>query len=159
MLTLRNLRSDDIAIIKSWPHYPAEFSDLDYALRDDGWLDHYPAGVDTVILVAEDQKGLIGFSILSRDEGKCPEFRIALHPEKIGKGLGNELTHLTLAYGFSSLDFGCIRLIVRKNNHRAQKLYKELFFQYAGECTEDVQGKPVDFFRMEISREKFLKET
>ena len=157
MLTLRNLRPYEIAVIKSWPHYPPEFSDLDYALRDDGWLDHYPAGIATVILAAEDQTGLIGFSILSREEGKCPEFRIALHPEKTGKGLGKELTLLTLAHGFSVLGFTCIRLIVRKNNYRAQKLYNELLFRYAGECIEAVKGKPVEFFRMEISSEEFLK--
>ena len=41
MFTLRPITSDDIAIIREWPPYPPEFRDLDYALREGGWLDEY----------------------------------------------------------------------------------------------------------------------
>jgi len=155
MFTLRPLRPDDISLIKSWPPYPEEFSELDYSLRNDGWLDHYGPGSGSEILVGEDEGVLVGFSILTRDNGRCPEFRIALHPEKLGRGYGSALTRRTLAHGFSLQDYSCIRLIVRRNNLRAQKLYERLGFRRTGECVEEVQGKPVAFYRMEISRGEF----
>ena len=156
MLTLRPLASSDIDVIKSWPQYPEEFAGLDYALRNDGWLDHYGTGSGSDILVAVDDGEIVGFSILTRDDGSCPEFRIALHPAKIGKGYGRELTRLTIARGFSE-GARSIRLIVRRNNFRAQKLYGQLGFDVTGECCENVQGKPVEFFRMELSRDEFYK--
>ena len=155
MLTLRPLTPADAAAIKSWPRYPEEFHELDYALRNDGWLDHYVPGGSSDIFIGEDDGDPVGFSILTQNDGRCPEFRIAIHPEKLGKGYGRTLTRLTLAHGFSRTNCSCIRLIVRKNNERAQKLYEELRFQRTGECIEDVQGKPVAFYRMELSRDRF----
>ena len=157
MLTLRMLKIEDIRIIKSSPQYPPEFAELDYALRDGGWLDHYSTKTGTEIMIAEDQGEMIGFSILSKEEGGSAEFRIAIHPDKLGMGLGKTLATLTLRQGFSSTEISRIWLIVRKNNPRAKKLYEKLHFKNTGECTEEINGKLVDFYRMEIDRETFLK--
>jgi diamine N-acetyltransferase len=155
MITFRPLAPGDIPVVKSWTPYPEEFSELDYSLRDDGWLDHYRPGVGTEIFVGEDSTGIVGFTILTREDGICPEFRIALNPEKLGQGNGRTLTGLTLVQAFSRADCPCVRLIVRRNNLRAQTLYDQLGFQRTGECVEDVQGKPVAFYRMELSRGNF----
>ena len=154
-LTLRLLNSSDIPVIKSWPPYPKEFSGLDYALRDDGWLDHRTPDTGSMIFVGEINSEPIGFSILTRESGTCPEFLIAIHPDCLGKGYGRELTCRTLAHGFFQLGFSCIRLIVRKNNYRAQKLYEDLGFVRAGECVETIQGNEIEFYRMELTKQSF----
>ena len=156
MITLCPLTGPDIRVIKSWPPYPAEFAGLDYALRDRGWLDEYPGKPGTEAFVAREDGTIIGFSILSCEADGCAEFRIALHPERVGHGRGKEIALLTLRHGFSHPDIRSIRLIVRKTNLRAQKLYASLGFENVGECTEEVQGTPVEFYRMTISRDRFM---
>jgi len=158
MITLRELREEDIAIIKAWPPYPLDCLDLDYALRNGGWLDKYSGKPGTEILVATDGELIAGFSILEHEPGRCAEFRIAVHPEMLGQGVGKTIALLTLAHGFSHQGTDVIRLIVRKNNPRAQRLYFSLKFKKTGECTEEVEGKMVEFFTMEIDRETFLQE-
>ncbi len=155
MITLRPLREDDIPVIKSWPTYPPEFAMLDYSLRYGGWLDEYGGHAGTEILVAEDKDGLIGFAILAKKDKSSAEFRIALHPHRLGQGLGKPVALLALSHGFS--DPGCekIILIVRKNNPRAQRLYESLRFLPSGECTELVNGENVPFTKMEIDRNTF----
>ena len=155
MITLRKLRDEDIAIIKAWPPYPEEFSDLDYSLRDGGWLDEYRARTGTELFVATDSETIAGFSLLAREPGNQAELRIALHPEKIGQGFGRTVVLLTLAHGFEDPGIATIRLIVRKNNPRAKRLYESLKFRNIGECNEVVQGKTVPFYTMEIDRNTY----
>ncbi|MEN6611064.1 MAG: GNAT family N-acetyltransferase [Methanoregulaceae archaeon] len=157
MVTLRALAPSDIPVIKAWPAYPDEFLDLDYALRDGGWLDTYGARADTRILVAESDGCLVGFSILTDNEGESAEFRIALHPSRIGTGFGKNLALLTLASGFSCPDTLRIQLIVRKNNPRARRLYERIGFAPAGECSKEIAGRSVGFYRMEIERDRFYE--
>jgi RimJ/RimL family protein N-acetyltransferase len=155
MITLRELREGDVAVIKSWPPYPADCTDLDYALRNGGWLDEYAGKAGTEILVAVECDLIAGFSVLEREPGRRAEFRIAVHPEKLGHGIGKTIAILTLAHGFSDPGIDVIRLIVRKSNPRAQRLYTNLKFRNTGECTEIVQGKSVEFYTMEIDRDRF----
>ena len=82
-----------------------------------------------------------GFSIIAREPGGSAEFRIALHPERLGQGIGKTITHLSLAHGFSDTATTTIRLIVRKNNPRAERLYEHLHFRHTGECTKEIRGK------------------
>ena len=58
MIELRELRDEDIAIIKAWPLYPEEFSDLDYSLRDGGWLDEFLTRNGTELLLPQPAKRL-----------------------------------------------------------------------------------------------------
>jgi diamine N-acetyltransferase len=158
MITLRPLRDLDIPHIKAWPPYPREFSELDYSLRDGGWLDDYRGKPGTTILAAMDRGECVGFSMLSSDGPGKKEFRIALHPAWIGKGAGRIILRQTLEYCFADMSVTSVRLIVRKNNLRAQKLYTSVKFHATGECTEEIQGKPVPFFTMEIDRRTFFLE-
>jgi diamine N-acetyltransferase len=155
MITLWNLIPDDIPRIKSWPPYPPEFSDLDYSLRDGGWLDEYNTKAGTEIFVAENQGRIAGFSIISNKDVNLAEFRIALHAGNIGNGMGKTLTLLTLHRGFSNSDISLIRLIVRKNNTRARKMYENLRFRHTGESTSVINGRMVEFFTMIIDRKTF----
>lgn len=156
MITLRPLQNDDVPAIKSWPQYPPEFAELDYCLRDGGWLDEYRGKPGTIILAAMDEGDIIGFSLLSRDGPGKKEFRIALHPAQIGNGAGRVILRRTLEYCFADMTISSVRLIVRKNNLRALALYASFQFQPAGECIEEILGKPVEFFRMEIDRRTFF---
>lgn len=158
MLTLRPLCHADIPVIKSWPHYPPEFADLDYCLRDGGWLDEYGRKAKTVILVAQNNGEIAGFSILTRDGHGGAEFRIALHPSRIGTGTGRTILIRTLEYCFADMTIRSVRLIVRKNNLRAQALYAAANFRRTGECCEEIAGKMVEFFCMEIDRRTFFLE-
>lgn len=155
MIELRELRDEDVAIIKAWPLYPEEFSELDYSLRDGGWLDEFLPRTGTELFVATTGETIAGLSLLARESGNRAEFRIALHPEKIGLGIGRRVVFLTLAHGFADPCIITIRLIVRKTNHRAKRLYESLMFRTTGECTEEVQGKMVVFYSMELDRDTF----
>jgi diamine N-acetyltransferase len=157
MLSIRPLRPDDIPLIKSWPPYPPAFAMLDYALRDGGWLDKYVGNDDTECLVAEDANGIIGFSLLAREPVGSAEFRIALHPDRLGQGLGAAVTQLVITHGFRDPELQRIRLIVRKNNPRAQRLYNTLRFRSCGECTEQIGGEPVAFYCMELEKGTFME--
>ena len=94
-MILREIVEQDVAVMQSWPAYPEEFKDLDYALREAGWISEYLGKDGTNIYVAEERGVLIGFTILSRDDadGKSSsaEFRIALHPGMLGQGAGEKL--------------------------------------------------------------------
>ena len=158
MIILRPLRPADIPVIKSWPQYPPEFSELDYALRDGGWLDMFGKKPGSVILAATNNGEIIGFSILSPDGPGKKEFRIALHPGRLGGGLGRIVLFRTLEYCFADMTVQAVRLIVRKKNPRAQRLYNSVKFHTTGECVEEVLGEPVEFYTMEIDRRTFFLE-
>ena len=152
MLEFRSIETGDAAVIRNWPPYPAEFSELDYTLRDDGWLAEYRYKPDTLIYVAKQRGELVAFSLLSRTGNASAEFRIALRADRLGRGLGKTVAALTLAQGFSDPGLNCIHLIVRKNNIRAQHLYRQLGFREKSGITKHVNGSLVDFIEMNISK-------
>ena len=153
MQTLRPLTSDDIAMIAAWPAYPSEFSELDYALRENGWLAEYSRKADTWLFALEDGGDLQAFTILSKTADTAAEFRIALRADCIGKGLGRNATALTLRKGLNELGLSQIHLIVRKNNPRAARLYRSLGFIETGECRKTINAKPVAFLEMRLSKQ------
>lgn len=156
-MKIREINEQDIAIIKIWPAYPEEFKDLDYALRDSGWINEYLDKDSTKIYIAEESSVAIGFTILSMDsaESRVAEFRIALNPCYLGQGFGKKLTRMTLERGFQELGLKRIYLIVRKNNHRARRLYDSCGFMESGECRKEIQGIMVDLFEMALEKETF----
>jgi diamine N-acetyltransferase len=158
-MILRELTEQDIAVMQSWPAYPEEFKDLDYALREAGWISEYLGKNGTTICVAEDRGVLIGFTILSSDDadGKSSraEFRIALHPDMLGQGAGEKLARMTVGKGFEELGFQSIYLIVRRSNPRARKLYQHCGFKDTVEYRKEVNGIVADFQEMELERENF----
>jgi len=147
-MNLREINEQDIAIIQNWPAYPEEFKDLDYALRDSGWIDEYLGKESTRIYIAEESGVAIGFTILLKDSAtsRQAEFRIALNPDYRGQGFGKELTRMTLENGFQELGLQRIYLIVRKSNPRARRLYESWGFMETGECRKEIQGIIVDLY-------------
>ena len=158
-MNLREMTEQDSVVIQNWPAYPIEFGDLDYALREAGWINEYLGKRGTKIYVAEESGVLIGFTILSRDDAEggssSAEFRIALHPDFLGQGAGEKIAGMTIEKGFEELGLQRIYLIVRKSNPRAGKLYKHCGFRDTGECRKEVNGAVVDFQEMELPRENF----
>ena len=155
MIELRPIRAEDIAEIKQWPRYHGGFEQMDYALRDNGWLDEFRDRKNTWNYAVALNRSLIGFSLLSVIAEGDAEFRIAIHPDWTGKGVGREITIATLKTGFRHLNLAKIHLIVRKNNPRALKLYKRAGFATIGESVHRVQGKDADFIDMDMTREQF----
>jgi RimJ/RimL family protein N-acetyltransferase len=150
MITIRNLQPADIAAIHNWPAYPPEFEELDYALRESGWLAEFYNQSDAHIFVAEHKGEIIAFSLLAITGAAKAEFRIALCADKIGLGMGKIITSLTLHEGFSTMNFSRINLIVRKNNARALRLYQQAGFKTTAECDKLVNGKQTSFWEMTI---------
>jgi RimJ/RimL family protein N-acetyltransferase len=155
MIQLSNIVPDDIVTIKDWPPYPPEFEDLDYALRDNGWLTEYPNKPDTWCFAVKRAGELVAFTILSKTGVAVAEFRIALRADRTGQGLGGTITNMTLAKGFGEIGFSRIHLIVRKNNPRAICLYSRLGFAEQGECVKNINGKQAHFLAMELTKESY----
>ena len=156
-MKLREINEQDIAIIKIWPAYPEEFKDLDYALRDSGWIDEYLGKDWTRIYITEESGVAVGFTILSMNSATSreAEFRIALNPDHLGQGFGKRLTIMALEKGFQELRLQRIYLIVRKSNPRARRLYENCGFMETGECSKEIQGIMVDLFEMALEKQTF----
>ncbi len=155
MVNLRSITAEDIARIKKWPVYLDGFEQMDYALREHGWLDEYRDKPKTWIFIAEANKRVIGFCLLHITAKGQAEFRIAIHPRKTGKGWGKKVAMATLKKGFQQLNMDKIHLIVRKNNHPAIKLYQSIGFIKSGESTHTIQNKCIEFEDMALTKEKF----
>lgn len=155
MIRLRELRDCDAAQIRQWPPYSADMEQLDYALRENGWLEECRLQPDTARYAVEDDGELIGFTLLAMTGKAEAEFRIALRADKTGLGLGKRITRLTLQEGFERQGLARIHLIVRKNNVRGIRLYLRLGFADRGECRKAIQGDLVEFRAMEIGRREF----
>lgn len=157
MITLSPITTDDITEIKTWPPYKNGFAQMDYAVRDDGWLDEFTNRPNTWIYAALFENRTAGFSLLSCPVGGIAEFRIAVHPRLTGRGIGRKIAQATLETGFGKLHRVRIYLIVRKNNHPAMNLYESLGFKKIRESIHTIQGQPIDFFDMDITREDFFR--
>jgi RimJ/RimL family protein N-acetyltransferase len=123
---------------------------MDYALRDGGWLDEFRSGADASLFAVEDGDELIAFTILAGTAPDDAEFRIALRADRTGLGLGERITLQTLRAGFEERRLSRVHLIVRKNNQRGIRLYRRIGFSECGECRKEIRGTQVDFLMMEI---------
>ena len=151
-ITLRKLTDGDALAIHAWPAYPEAVTKLDYALRKGGWLDQFPQpeGHERFAAWAGDE--LAGFSLLTKSNDSEAEFYIAVHPYKLGGGIGRELTLQTLAVGFKKLKLRRIHLKVRDWHTGAIALYRSVGFEEYGKGEEPIQGTNVLFVKMEIHR-------
>ena len=156
MIHLSPITADDMLQIKTWPAYRNGFEPLDYALRQGGWLDEFTGRPGARIYTAWFDKKIAGFSLLSTGAPGAAEFRIAVHPDLTGRGLGRKIAQATLETGFLKHHLDRIYLIVRKNNIPAWKLYESLGFEKIGESTHTIRERPIEFFDMDLTRNKFL---
>lgn len=156
MISLRPLKDEDIAQIEAWPPYGDGFEQMDYALRQGGWIAAFKNRANTWLYIAESDNQAVGFTLLSATSKDEAEFRIAVHPQRTGMGFGREMTLQTLRTGFQSLGMHRIHLIVRKNNDPAMKLYERLGFRRTGQSVHVIQGQTIDFFTMDISKDVFV---
>jgi RimJ/RimL family protein N-acetyltransferase len=156
MVYLRSITAEDIARIKNWPAYVDGFAQIDYALRDNGWLDEYRDRPQTSIFIAEVNQQAAGFCLLSSTATGEAEFRIAIHPRKTGMGLGRKVAVATLKKGFRGLNLDKIHLIVRKNNLPAIRLYQSIGFKKFSESTHTIQGKQIECDDMALTKEEFM---
>jgi diamine N-acetyltransferase len=153
MILLKPLTPVDVTVIRRWPPFPERFKLLDYALRERGWLDEYPESSTTRRFAAWQEDTLVGFALLIDIRNGEAEFYIAVHPERIGRGIGRILMEKTIAFGFGKLALKRIHLKVRDWHQQGISLYESLGFQKIGTSSVDIQGKPVHFVNMELRRE------
>ena len=135
-MVIRELTAADRAAVRGWPAYPVAFKELDYALREGGWLDTYAEKPGVRFFAAEQAGEFVGFTLLAPDGAGAAEFRIAIRGDRLGEGLGCER----------------VFLIVRKSNPRAQRVYEKQGFEVTGASVQEVQGELVDFVEMSIRR-------
>jgi RimJ/RimL family protein N-acetyltransferase len=157
MHLLYPIEKNDLAAIYRWPAYEKAHAQMDYALRENGWLDTYCSGSGNACYAAKIDGVCIGFSLLIQKGPAEAEFRIAIHPDYLGSGYGGKIMEETLVAGFAERQLETITLIVRKNNPIAQRLYEKRGFILEGETTEIIQGEPTDFYVMKMRKEHFLK--
>ena len=138
------------------PAYPAEFADLDYALRPGGWLTEFGHRPDARLYAAEHGGELLAFSLLAMTAPEEAEFRIALRADRTGLGLGRAVTLATLQRGFVTRGLARIHLMVRTNHQRACALYRQLGFTPRGECRQNVNHRPTDFYLMDMGRAAYF---
>lgn len=156
-MKLRPLTAADVAVIATWPAYPAEFAELDYALRPGGWLTEFFGQPNACLFAAELAGELIAFSLLAVDGNGAAEFRLALHPSWLGRSWGGRVATATLRLGLGEKGLRRVHLVVRRNNPRARALYRRLGFVECGECCLTVNGLPTDFYRMQLELQKGVR--
>ena len=150
MIRLLTMSDAHVAVIKRWPPYPPAFAELDYALRDDGWLTEFYGRPHNCCEVALACGDLIGFTMLLKTREDEAEYRIALRADQVGRGHGMAITRMVLERAFAEMGLSRIHLIVRKANPRARRLYEKLGFCAVGESIVAIQGEPVAFIEMDI---------
>lgn len=152
---LATLTRHDQDAIRAWPAYPPQYKDLDYALRERGWLDQFPAGAKNHRFAAWQKDELLGFSILTETGNNDAEFYLAVRPERLRKGFGKEITQMTLDKAFYELGLERVHLKVRKWHRKAIELYTSSGFKTTGLKDEEINGKTDTFEIMELNRSDY----
>lgn len=149
-LRIDKLAQEDALYIRRWPSYPEKYAKLDYALRKGGWLDQFPEKAGNFRFAAWVEGRLVGFSILNPTGKREAEFYIAVHPKKLGQGLGKKLTERIVREGFTKLRLKRIHLKVRDWHTDAIKLYKRVGFGETKKKKLKWRGETIRFVIMEI---------
>ena len=152
---MRNYVDSDRIRIATWPVYPPEYAELDYALRVNGWIDEFAGKPETHLYVFEQDGELIAFTILAGTTAGEAEFRIALRADRLGRGLGKALTTMTINQGFTVIQLHRLHLIVRTDNESAKRLYLNSGFVYCGKVSKITNGKQVNYLAMELLRDNY----
>lgn len=154
-VSLRSMRDEDLLEVNCWPPYEGDHAQMDYALRQNGWLREYYNRPGSLCFTAEDGDEIVGIVLLIMGGPKDAEVRIAIHPAKTRRGFGLRIMTAVMETGFLEQGLDTIRLVVRKNNFSAMALYERLGFRNRGECTLLIQTVPVEFFKMDTHKQEF----
>ena len=145
MVVLYPIEPKDVVAIKKWPQYTGVHSQMDYAIRENGWIDCFCDDPNNYCFIAKIKELRVGFSLLIHNGNREAEFRIAVHPDFVGSGYGKQIIHKTLEIGFKKYGLNVINLIVRKNNSIAQSLYLDFGFTQQGEIKKIYKVKILSF--------------
>jgi RimJ/RimL family protein N-acetyltransferase len=152
VVVVRPLTATDVEAVRSWPPYTGRLHVLDYALRENGWLDQFPASATNGRWGAWRAGELVGFALLTDIQNHAAEFYLAVHPDRFREGLGREITRKVLDLGTKQLGLTRIYLRVRDWHKASLALFKSVGFrQLPGEQVDIVNGAPVTFFKMEYT--------
>ena len=157
MIVLSIIEKTDILDVAEWPEYTGVHAQMNYAIKENGWLDSYCNNSNNYCYIAKSDGIRIGFSLLILNSSYEAEFRIIIHPDFIGSGYGGKIIRKTLQIGFSDHKLKAINLIVRKNNSIAKRLYLKHGFILSGEKREIIQDQYIDFYVMKIVKENFIE--
>ena len=152
---IKELDAFDKQIVLNWPHYPEPYHELDYSLREGGWLDTIGAHPGCKKYGYYIHDVLSAFSLLDVKTIENAEFLIAVKGDFINKGIGKEFCIKTLKQGFEELNLCRIFLKVRINHSIGIRLYEKVGFKKIGETWEITDNKNVHFYLMEIYKSEF----
>jgi RimJ/RimL family protein N-acetyltransferase len=142
-------------VIEQWPTYLPPFSELDYALRKNGWLNTIGRNSGCIKLFFFSETNLVGFSLIDVKAPDNGEFYVAVHGDWINKKIGKNICALTLKYGFDIVGLNRIYLKVRTNHKIGIQLYDKMGFKKNGEATEIINDIKTHFYLMELSKIEF----
>lgn len=156
-MIIREYKNEDKKVINNWPKYSYGDMQIDYAVRENGWIEQYLKYPNDKIYIGMENSEILGFTILHYNKNSEVEFLIMIKSTKIGQGYGKKLSIMTLNKCFTELDLEKVSLAVRKDNKKAMELYDRLGFYYTGGCIRKIEGVDIEFFNMELSRSLFQK--
>ncbi|WP_292663437.1 GNAT family N-acetyltransferase [Nitratifractor sp.] len=123
--------------ICTW-RYEGAYASFNYALKAGGWLDAFQK--DRIYSVEEECRIVGVFFLIERNDGRW-EYRILVHPQELGKGLGKRITLLALCEA-RRLGIDELMLLVRQDHETAHRLYRSVGFVETGMVRERVAGEP-----------------
>lgn len=94
------------------------------------WENLFTGSQDRLLVVAKEDDHIIGFSLFdfSRADSFSHLLKILVHPNKRGKGFGDELLNVSVKT-LKSWDIETVFLEVEENNVSAQALYEKCLFK------------------------------
>jgi ribosomal protein S18 acetylase RimI-like enzyme len=163
MITIRKAALEDIPQIRavgtaSWRAtytgiFPAEFIEN---MLEQWWSE---AGFQRVIpdaavcnLVAEHDRQIVGTllgSLEPREEGQVHLFRLYIHPDHLGQGIGKQLWHAYLQHLAPQVER--VDLEVERQNTGAIQFYTRLGFQQTGINEAEAFGVTMKTTRMSLN--------
>ncbi|MEZ5358208.1 MAG: GNAT family protein [Candidatus Zixiibacteriota bacterium] len=145
MITLRDLRQDDLESVVRWRNDPDVCLHLSNRLKTidqaTAWLAHLRS-VDGIWLKAVENDGkLIGYAAvesIDTSNRKCELILIIGEKENWGKGIGAFVLKEMLNYAFKTLNMHRVWAVVSRGNDRSERLIKS-----AGLINEGVMREAV----------------
>ncbi len=136
-LRVKSADTKQLEQIRTW-RYEGAYAPFNYALEVGGWLDAFQK--DRIYSVEKECRIVGVFFLIERNDGRW-EYRILVHPEELGKGMGKRITLLALCEALS-LGIDELMLLVRQDHETAYRLYRSVGFVETGMVREQVAGEP-----------------